>query len=270
MRNKGEFWGIINVTPDSFSDGGVNYQLAPALEHALAFIDGGCDVIDIGGESTRPGALEVPAAEEIRRVVPLIRAILEQRPGAVISVDTRKGEVARAALAAGAKIINDVSGLVFDPALGPLAAEQKCQLVIMHSSNLPENMQNPENLRSGEIFDEVVDFLRRQSDYAQGCGVAPERIIWDPGIGFGKSTEQNLELIRRAADLKKYGYKILYGVSRKSFIGKLLNIPDPVKRMAGSVGVALQLLDCGVEAVRIHDYFETRQAWEMFSLSRRG
>ncbi|MEG1980793.1 MAG: dihydropteroate synthase, partial [Victivallaceae bacterium] len=136
-------------------------------------------------------------------------------------------------------------------------------------SNLPENMQHPENLRSGEIFDEVVDFLQRQSEYAGSRGVAPERIIWDPGIGFGKSAEQNLELIRRAGDLKKYGYKLLYGVSRKSFIGKLLNIPDPAKRIAGSVGVALQLLDCGVEAVRIHDYFETREAWKMFLLSRR-
>ncbi|MEG1980816.1 MAG: dihydropteroate synthase, partial [Victivallaceae bacterium] len=131
MQDKSEFWGIINVTPDSFSDGGKNFQLAPALAHALTFIDGGCEVIDIGGESTRPGALEVPAEEEIRRVVPLVRAIFEQRPRAVISVDTRKSAVAQAALAAGAKIINDVSGLVFDPKLADTAAEHQCGLVIM-------------------------------------------------------------------------------------------------------------------------------------------
>lgn len=242
--------GILNVTPDSFSDGGLYLNTDSAVEHALEMLKEGADIVDVGGESTRPGAEPVPADEELRRVLPVIERLAAETD-VPISIDTYKSSVAREALKAGACIVNDISGLRFDPEIAPAAAEADAYLVIMHSIHTPATMQvNPQY---DDVVGEVKAFLERQSSAAQQSGVPRDKIIVDPGIGFGKTVEHNLELLRRLPDLAQLGYPILVGVSRKSFIGAVLGGLPPSERLEGTIAAVALSIAGGARIVRVHD-----------------
>jgi len=251
--------GIVNITPDSFFDGGRYLDAPAAVAHALQLVEQGAEIIDIGGESTRPGALPVSEAEELRRVMPVI----EQLAGQVkvpISIDTVKAGVARAALAAGASIVNDVAANREDGALWPLVAEARAGYVCVHMQGTPQTMQvNP---TYADVVREVGEFfpgrLRRLSD----CGVGLEQIILDPGIGFGKTVEHNLRLLGAVQSFARLQRPLLVGVSRKSFIGKLLGA-EPVARLPAALACACLAVAAGVQIVRAHDVAETVQAIRM-------
>lgn len=249
--------GILNVTPDSFSDGGDHANLSHAVARAHAMVPD-VDILDIGGESTRPGASEVDIDEEIRRTAPVIRAIRADGITTPISIDTRKARVAHAALEAGATMINDVSALTFDPDLGRVAAEADVPLCLMHASGDPETMQA--DPRYDDVVLDVYDYLARRIDVAQGMGVPLSRIISDPGIGFGKTLQHNLSLLRGLSLYHALGCPILLGASRKRFIGTLAGVDSAKDRMSGSVAVALHAIRQGAQIVRVHDTKETRQA----------
>jgi len=251
--------GIVNVTPDSFFDGGRFLDAQAAVDHALQLVEQGAEIIDVGGESTRPGALPVAEPEELRRVMPVI-AQLAGRIKVPISIDTVKPGVARAALAAGASIVNDVAGNREDPALWRLVAEASAGYVVMHAQGTPQTMQaHPvytDVVREvGEFFSER---LRRLSD----CGVGREQIILDPGIGFGKTVEHNLELLGAARSFTSLERPLLFGVSRKSFIGKLLGA-ELEARLPGALACACLAVAAGVQIIRAHDVAETVQAIRM-------
>jgi dihydropteroate synthase len=250
--------GIVNVTPDSFSDGGRFLDAGAALEQARALIDAGADILDIGGESTRPGATPVPAAEEIARVVPLIEAIRATSDVAV-SIDTMKPAVARASVAAGATIWNDVAALRFAPDAPEVAAELGCEVVLMHMLGEPGTMQD--DPRYDDVVAEVEAFLLARAFTAMAAGVAREKIWLDPGIGFGKTPAHNLALLAALPRFRALGYPILLGASRKRFIAAL----DPLgaeagDRLGGSLAAHLHGAAAGVAAVRVHDVRETVQA----------
>jgi len=242
--------GILNVTPDSFSDGGLHEDADSAVESALRMVEEGADIIDVGGESTRPGAPEVPADEEICRVATVIES-LRAKSRVPISIDTRKAKVARAALDAGADIVNDVSALRDDPALGPLCAERECPVVLMHMKGTPRTMQA--DPRYDDVVDEVRNFLGEAVARAEAAGVARERTIVDPGIGFGKTVAHNLELVSRLDELGETGRPVLLGASRKSFIGKVLDIDSPAERLEGTLAVTALGVARGARIVRVHD-----------------
>jgi dihydropteroate synthase len=249
--------GILNVTPDSFSDGGLLTDVAAALARATAMA-AGVDILDIGGESTRPGAVEVAEDEEIRRTVPLIAAL---RAGGVpnpISIDTRKARVARAALGAGATIINDVSGLTHDPEMASQAASARAPVVVMHALGTPATMQD--DPRYDNVVLDVYDALRALVANAVAFGIDPSRIVIDPGIGFGKTLAQNLALLRGIALFHGLGHPILLGASRKRFIGTLSGVDDAKARAPGSIAIGLAALAQGVQILRVHDTAETAQA----------
>lgn len=256
--------GILNVTPDSFSDGGQNWRLEDALATAERLIAEGADILDVGGESTRPGAEPIPPEEQIQRVVPVIRAIRSLWAGP-ISIDTRQAAVAEAALNAGANWINDISAMRDDPAMVKLAAEQKCTIVLMHMQGAPGTMQ--ENPRYEDVVTEVAMFLKERADYAQSCGIKSGNIILDPGIGFGKSVEHNLSLLRRLSEVVGLGLPVLVGASRKSFIGHITgaSVGD---RLAGSLICALRAVEAGASIVRVHDVGPTRQALAVAAVTR--
>ncbi|MBA4490025.1 dihydropteroate synthase [Paracoccus sp. S1E-3] len=235
--------GIVNATPDSFSDGG-SYD---GIAHGRELIAQGADLLDIGGESTRPGADEVDVAEEIARVVPVIAA-LRERP---ISVDTRKAQVARAALAAGAGLINDVSGFDFDPALAALAAESGAPVCLMHAQGVPATMQD--DPRYEDVLLDVYDALAARIARAEAAGIARARIVVDPGIGFGKTLDHNLAILNRISLFHGLGCGILLGVSRKRFIGEIAAQPAPRERMPGTLAVTLASVGQGVQMHRVHD-----------------
>ena len=241
--------GILNVTPDSFSDGGDNYVHQTAIHNALKMLDEGADILDIGGESTRPGSMPVSTEEEIKRVVPVITAILENAPRAVISIDTTKYDVAKEAVAAGAKIINDVSGLEFEPKLADLAAENNCALVIMHMRGNPRTMQK--NINYNNIISEISEFLHNKVEFARGKGV--NDIIIDYGIGFGKSAEQNFELLRNSEKFNIPGTRLMLGLSRKSFIGKKFAIEEPKQRDLPTALLHSLLLNKPIDIIRVHN-----------------
>ena len=243
--------GVLNVTPDSFSDGGQFFSLAGALAHAEQMIDEGADIIDIGGESTRPGSNFVTEEEELCRVIPVIERLANL--SAPISVDTTKPEVARIALQAGAEIVNDVSGLRFDPAIAEVAAAAKAGVVLMHSRGTPRDMQKIPPMK--HALNEVVAGLRDSIALAQKIGVAPENIAIDPGIGFGKTVEQNLELIVGLDKLAHQlpGMPVLIGTSRKSFLGKLLKGAPPDERVHGTTATMVAAVLNGAHIVRVHD-----------------
>ena len=257
--------GIVNVTPDSFSDGGVFFDKDTAVRHCLKLYENGAKIIDIGGESTRPNAPEVSIEEEIKRVVPVISELKNTKPEIIISVDTRKAKVAEAAVKAGADIINDVSGLEYSPEIAEIAAENNTGLILMHMRGNPDTMQNPENLVYEDVAGEVADFLARAAGKALDCGVRRENIILDPGIGFSKNVEQNILLIKEIKRLKENGYAVLVGHSRKSFIGKLLKRDKPEGRLAGTIAVSLYLASQEVEILRVHDVQENMDALKMFN-----
>jgi dihydropteroate synthase len=217
--NYPKIMGIVNVTPDSFSDGGKYFSIDEAVDHALMLIDDGADIIDIGGESTRPGSDEVDVDEELKRTLPVIKNILKIKKDVIISIDTTKSKIAEEALNAGASIVNDVSGLTFDQRMIEIVMQFDAGVVIMHMKGNPKTMQ--QNPTYDDVVKDVFNFLKEQSDKAKIKGI--NKIIIDPGIGFGKRVEDNFELIKKLNEFKLLGYPIMIGLSRKSFIGKTLN-----------------------------------------------
>lgn len=251
--------GILNVTPDSFSDGGCFLDPARAVVRGEALAAEGAELIDIGGESTRPGAAPVDEAEELRRVIPVVRA-LAARTRAVISVDTRKAGVARAALDAGAGIINDIEAHRTDPELWKAVAAAGAGYVLMHMQGSPQTMQvDPQY---GDVVAEVTGFFRERLERLEEAGVHREQVLLDPGIGFGKTLEHNLALIRGLGVISTLGRPILLGVSRKSFIGRLFGA-EPQQRLGASVACALWAAGSGAGVFRVHDVVETVQALRM-------
>ena len=251
--------GILNVTPDSFSDGGVYQDTESAVRHGIQMAQDDADVIDIGGESSRPGSEPVSVEEELSRVVPVIESLAKQVE-IPISIDTFKPEVARVALDAGASIINDIAGLA-DEHMRSLAAERKAPTVIMHMKGTPRNMQ--ENPEYGDVVSEIMAFFRERIALAVEAGLPEEYLIIDPGIGFGKTLEHNLEIIRNLADFKSLGRPILIGTSRKAFIGKILGGLPPTERLQGTAAtVAISIMN-GANIVRVHDVKEMSQVAKM-------
>ena len=254
--------GIVNVTPDSFSDGGRFLQVDAAVTHGLQLVAEGADWLDIGGESTRPGSDEVPAAEERARVVPVIRALRERLPDVTLSIDTKKPEVAAAAIEAGADVLNDVSGLE-DPEMVALAARTGVQVVLMHMRGTPRTMQ--QDTRYDDVLETVTAYLQEQVERAVAGGVPRERIWVDPGVGFGKSMADNPRLIAHSAALHRAtGCRVFIGASRKRFIGALTGVDSAADRVFGSVGAALAAAACGAQALRVHDVSATHQALTVF------
>lgn len=249
--------GIVNLTPDSFSDGG-RFSGARAVDHARAMVADGADILDLGGESTRPGAAEVPAPEEIARTEPVIRALRAAGVTVPISIDTRKAAVAQAALAAGASMVNDVSALTHDPDLGAVVAEWGVPVVLMHAQGSPETMQNAPIYT--DVVAEVCAHLADRIAAAQAMGIARDRIVIDPGLGFGKTLAHNLALLRGLPALADLGAPVLVGASRKSFIGALTGVAQPDARLAGSLAAALHAAQAGAAILRVHDVAETKQA----------
>jgi dihydropteroate synthase len=250
--------GIVNVTPDSFSDGGQFAKQGQAIAQALRLVAEGADILDIGGESTRPGALDVPIADEIARTAPLIRALRAEGLRLPISIDTRKAAVARAALEAGADFVNDVSALTWDRDMAPLVAEAGVPLCLMHAQGTPQTMQ--ENPYYENVSLDVRDWLGAAIARAEAAGIDRARLIVDPGIGFGKTVEHNLALLATLGLLHDTGCAILLGASRKRFIGSLTGVEEAGQRVSGSVAVALHGAAQGAQILRVHDVRETRQA----------
>ena len=251
--------GILNVTPDSFSDGGRFADTDIAVEHGLAMLAEGADMVDVGGESTRPGAAEVSVDEEMDRVLPVVTRLAAEA-AAPISIDTRHAEVASACLAAGAAIVNDVSGFR-DETMVELVAGSDCGCVAMHMLGEPRTMQ--EEPAYEDVVAEVGGYLLERAAVLEAAGVARERIAVDPGIGFGKTAEHNLELLRRLPELVEMGYPVVVGASRKSFVGALLDVDEPAERVAGSLGVAVRAAMSGAAVLRVHDVRETADALRM-------
>lgn len=253
--------GILNVTPDSFSDGGLYVNRKRAIEHGLALAHAGADIVDVGGESTRPGADEVAANEEISRVCTVLSA-LSAELDVPLSIDTRHPEVAEAAIASGACIVNDISGFS-DPAMAKLAAETDVGLVVMHMFGEPGTMQDH------PIYDDVVaevrDYLAQRCASLEASGIARQRIVVDPGIGFGKTSEHNLELLRRLPEIAALGYPVLIGASRKRFIGELTGESVPSNRKTGSIAAAVWAIGHGADVVRVHDVKQTVEALRVWS-----
>lgn len=242
--------GILNVTPDSFSDGGLYVEVDAAVERALQMVREGADIIDIGGESTRPGSDPVPLEEELRRVIPVIEAISKE-VDVPISIDTYKAEVARQALRAGASIVNDISGLRFDPEMASTVAKASAGVVIMHIKGTPKDMQ--QDPQYDDLFGEINTYLAEGIEIARANGVREEYIALDPGIGFGKQPEHNLQIIKYLDRFSIHGRPILVGPSRKSFIGLVLGGVPPSERIEGTAGaVAISVLN-GASIVRVHD-----------------
>ncbi len=259
--------GILNVTPDSFSDGGMFLAPEAALAQARVMAEQ-ADIIDIGGESTRPGAVEVSVEEEVRRTGPVIFALRGAGLAAVISIDTRKAAVAEAALRAGADVVNDVSALGFDAALGPLVARTGAPVILMHAKGAPATMQDDPSY--GDVLLDVYDALALRVAEAETMGIARSRIAVDPGIGFGKTGPHNLALIRGLSLFHGLGCPILLGASRKRFIGTYGLAAEAADRMPGSLAVALAGVAQGVQMVRVHDVAETRQALRLWQAVNGG
>jgi dihydropteroate synthase len=247
--------GVVNVTPDSFSDGGVNFAAEDAVASARRMVGEGAAIVDVGGESTRPGSVGVSVDEELRRVVP----VLEQLEGVPVSIDTSKAEVARRALALGAELVNDVTALRGDPELAGVVADSGAYLCLMHMLGEPRTMQvDP---RYDDVAAEVATFLEQRLGFAVGAGIPEERICLDPGIGFGKTVEQNFELVRRLDVLLALGRPVLVGLSRKSSLGRLLgDAAATTGSTAASVGAAVAAYDKGATILRVHDVRETVEA----------
>lgn len=260
--------GVLNVTPDSFSDGGQFLETERAVARAEQLLDCGADIIDIGGESTRPNAAPVSADEELRRVIPVVEkfgALFNpkseiENPKCLVSVDTTKAIVAERALAAGARIVNDISALRFDSRMAEVVRERGAGLVLMHMRGTPQTMQA--NPRYDDVVREVKEFLRERVDAAVASGIARERIAIDPGIGFGKTLEHNLQLLARLDEFRELGLPLLVGVSRKSFIGKVLR-KETDERIWGTAAAVAWSVAQGANIVRVHDVAEMRQVAQM-------
>ena len=260
--------GIVNTTPDSFSDGGVHSAMEDAIAGGLAMAHAGADILDIGGESTRPGAKPVEIEEEIARTQPVIAGLRAQGFTGTISVDTRKSKVADLALKAGADLINDVSGFTFDPALAGVAATADAPVCVMHGPFDPANMH--ENPQYDDVVLDVYDFLEARIASLEAQGIKRNRITVDPGIGFGKNLEHNLALLARLSIFHSLGVPILLGASRKRFIGTIGGAVDPVERAPGSIAVGLAGIAQGVQILRVHDVAQTAQAIVLWRASMAG
>jgi dihydropteroate synthase len=267
MRRRTALMGVLNVTPDSFSDGGKYLEREKAIAHGIRLAEEGADIIDIGGESTRPGARPISVEEESERVIPVVRG-LRRALSIPISIDTCKAEVARRALDAGADIINDVSALRVDADMARLASAERVPVILMHMQGTPETMQR--RPRYQNVVEEVKEFLRSRVLFAMEQGIDPSRIIVDPGIGFGKELQHNLALLRGLPALAALGRPLLVGVSRKTFIGKLLGGAGPEERMEGSLAAAVLAVAGGAHAIRAHDVRESRRALRVVDAIRYG
>jgi dihydropteroate synthase len=250
--------GVLNVTPDSFSDGGDFLNTEKAASRAATMLDEGAQIIDVGGESTRPGSDPVPPEEEVRRVVPVIRAILTERPSAIVSIDTYRAATAGAALEAGARIVNDVTALRAEPRMTQLVADARCPVVLMHMLGEPKTMQR--DPRYDDVVREVRDFLARRTEHAVAAGIEPENVILDPGIGFGKTAEHNLLLLRQLEVLVALGFPILVGASRKRFIGGITGTEEAKDRVFGTVAANVIAYERGATLFRVHDVGAHREA----------
>lgn len=248
--------GIVNVTPDSFSDGGNWFEPENAVEHALKLATDGADILDIGGESTRPGAAPVDLHEELRRTIPVVQRVRDQSP-LPISIDTYRAEVARQALDAGATIVNDISGLTFDPQMINVCAASDCGIVCMHIQGTPQTMQIEP--RYDDVVAEISAFFSERIQTLADGGIDPQRVVLDPGIGFGKTADHNLEILSHIAAFRRLGRPVLIGHSRKGFLKKLLNRPVD-ERLFGTIGVAIAAAMQGADILRVHDIAAVRDA----------
>ncbi len=249
--------GIVNMTPDSFYDGGKYNDLNKALGRIASLIKDGADIIDIGGESTKPGSHGVGTEQELERIIPVIEAASVEFD-TVISVDTTKSAVAKEALDCGASIVNDISGLSFEPQIAQKVSQKGAAIVLNHTSSRPLDMQ--EKTQYNSLVPDIADFLLNSSQTAMAAGVPKDHIIIDPGIGFGKTTPQNLEIIRRLEEFCQLGFPVCLGTSRKSFIGEILGNPLAEQRLIGSVCSVIIAMLKGISIVRVHDVLETKQA----------
>lgn len=260
--------GILNVTPDSFSDGGRFFSADAAVEQGLRMLDDGADLVDVGGESTRPqGAASVSADEELSRVLPVVEALARERPVAVLSIDTVKSQVARAALDAGAHVVNDVSGLRLDARMAALCAESGAGLVVMHSRGGVTDMGTYTHAGYDDVVTDVLSELQNAVRSAQDAGVPRTAIAVDPGIGFAKRTPDSLQMLAALPTLGEWGLPIVVGVSRKRFIGEITGVHDPAARLNGTLGANVAALALGAHIFRVHDVREHREAldvaWEI-------
>jgi dihydropteroate synthase len=257
--------GIVNVTPDSFSDGGSFFSPATALAQAAKLLAEGADILDIGGESTRPqGADAVSADEEMRRILPIVRALAVERPDALLSVDTVKASVAEAAILAGAHIVNDVSAMRLDPEMSAVCVRHEVGVVLMHSRGGVEDMASYDHaVFDGDPLDEVLDELRDSVVAALEQGIERDRIVVDPGIGFGKRSAHSLRLLACLERLTAWGLPVMIGASRKRFIGEITGVTEPRLRVHGSVGAAVAAYERGASIFRVHDVAATRQALDV-------
>ena len=252
--------GILNITPDSFSDGGLYLNPKKAFDKAIKLLNDGCDIIDIGGESSRPGSTPISSQEEIDRIIPVIEKI-KNEVKCLISVDTYKADVASEAIKYGANIINDITGLSYDPDMIELVVKNNTPVILMHMQNNPKNMQK--NPFYHNVIDEISTFFSNQIRKLDKKGFPQHRIILDPGIGFGKTLEHNLKILKNIDIICNLGFHTLIGTSRKSFIGDILNCP-PEKRLEGTISSNLFAITQGVKIIRVHDVLEMRRALTIF------
>ncbi|MEQ9486580.1 dihydropteroate synthase [Coleofasciculus sp. F4-SAH-05] len=245
--------GVLNVTPDSFSDGGEFNTPEASLAQAQRLVEAGVDILDIGGQSTRPGAEEVSDTVELERVLPVIKAVRSSL-SVPISVDTTRASVAKAGVAVGADIVNDISGGTFDPDMFPVVAQLGVPIILMHIRGTPKTMQKLTDYH--DLIGEIYEFLEGQVQVAINAGIVRSRLIIDPGIGFAKTAEQNIQLLRQLAAFRSLGVPILVGVSRKSFIGHILNQPDPKQRVWGTAAACCAAIAAGSDILRVHDVAE--------------
>jgi dihydropteroate synthase len=259
--------GIINVTPDSFSDGGEHASAASAIAHGLALVEEGADILDIGGESTRPKADFVPVEEELKRVIPVIEG-LRARTDALISIDTRKAEVMRRAAAAGADILNDVSAFTYDQESLEVAAESELPVIVMHAQGDPKTMND--NPQYDDVVLDVFDYLESRIQACVAAGIPKAKIVADPGIGFGKHLHHNVAVMAGLSLYHGLGVPILLGASRKKMIGQLCNVDDAKERVSGSLACAVAGISAGVQIIRAHDVRETKQAIEVWRACAAG
>lgn len=274
LGEKTAIMGILNITPDSFSDGGEYFRIEKAVERAAQMLEDGADIIDIGGESTRPGAKPVSVEEELERVIPVIKEIRKELgDNFFISIDTYKSKVAKAALEEGADIVNDISGLSFDIEMANVIKEFDCPVIVNHIKGTPQNMQK--NVYYDDVVREIIEFLNQQITIGLEKGIRKDRFIVDPGIGFGKNVEHNIEIIKRLKEFRILGFPILIGISRKSFIGKVLkNLigmeeePSPKDRLYGGLAATAVAVLNGAHIVRTHDVKQTNEFLTMLDTIR--
>jgi dihydropteroate synthase len=265
--SKPRIMGIVNVTPDSFSDGGEAFRVSDALERGRAMLVAGADILDIGGESTRPGAEPVSIGEELERVLPVIEGLVAA--GALVSIDSRRATVMRAAIAAGARIVNDVTALTGDAEALETVAATDADVVLMHMQGEPQTMQANPTYEDAPA--DIRDYLAARIDACEAAGIGRVRIAVDPGIGFGKTLDHNLQILSRLDELHALGCAVVLGASRKTFIGRLSGVEDAARRAPGSIAAALAARARGAQIFRVHDVAETRQAldvWEAIADKR--